>query len=318
MHALASEDISMDGPPPLILIIEDQEWPARALEAVLAPAGYAVLRAFTGRQGLARALAGHPDAILVDVGLPDMSGLEICRTLVADERIGPATPLVVTTAQPESRRLRMDALRAGAWDFVSLPPDSDELLAKLGNWIAAKREIERVRDGGLLDFATGVYNTRGLLQRAGELAAEAVRYQRPLACVVFTVAATDETGELVEPDPIYVQAVRDALRDTLRACDALGRLTPGQLAVLAPATDASGALRLAQRALEALDRRASTLPGAAPPRIEAGFFGVDNFREARLEAGELLARAAIALRAPGGAQPDSRIHAYPSTIQSLN
>jgi two-component system, cell cycle response regulator len=303
----------LPGPTPLILIIEDQDWSARALETVLGPAGYAILRGYTGEQGLERAFAARPDAILVDTGLPDVTGLDVCTRLRADERVGGVTPIVLMTAGSDNRRMRRQALEAGAWDFVTLPPDSFELLAKLATWIRARREIERVREEGLLDFPTGVYNARGMLQRAHELASEAARYQKPLACVVFTVDASEHLDNPNEPPTELLAAVRDALRATVRTCDTLGRLTAGQFAVLAPATDSTGALRLAERVLHAVERRLGG-HGDAQPHIGVGYFGVANYRVVNLDPAELLARATIALRAPlGRSGTDPRIRGYPET-----
>jgi PleD family two-component response regulator len=289
---------------PIILIIDDEEWSALALESMLVPAGYQVVHARSGIEGLERAFELKPDAILLDVDLPDLSGLDVCRQLSAHPGIGPATPLIVTTADPASRRRRLDALQAGAWDFVAMPPNMEELLARLSTWIRARRAAEFAREEGFLDPVTGVYNGRGLLQRMAELAAEASRYERPLACAVFTVTTSRDGVEAA-----VLCQVRDALAATVRSCDAIGRLASNQFAVLAPATDQQGALRLAQRAIESLDG-ARQVDGAAlvPERVQAGYFGVDNFRVAAVTAPEMLARATLALQTAGPL--DLRIHPY--------
>lgn len=301
--------------PPLVLIVNHQEWSARAVDAFLAPAGFAVLRAYTASSGLARAVAGRPDVVMVAERLPDMSGGELCLQLAADPRVGAATPILLVMEQECTRDARIAALEAGAWDVVSLPIDASELLAKLNTWIRAKREIERARNAGLLDELTGLYNTRGLLHRADELAAEAARYHKPLACVVFTLSGTPRADADLEADidPIVLSAVRDALRATVRSCDALGRLTGDKFAVLAPATDAAGALRLAQRALENLDARLRS-GELAPLRVQAGYFGVADFHAANVEPPELLARAVIATTHD---PTEARIRGYDSN-SSLN
>src|SRR5690348_10011699 len=57
--------------PPLVLIASDQEWSSRALESTLGPQGYAVLRAYNGRQALEHVERGHPDLVIVSEQLPD-------------------------------------------------------------------------------------------------------------------------------------------------------------------------------------------------------------------------------------------------------
>ena len=60
--------------PPIVLIVDDQEWTLRSLETFLAPNGFAVMRAFTGAKGFERAVAHTPDIVVIDADLPDMTG----------------------------------------------------------------------------------------------------------------------------------------------------------------------------------------------------------------------------------------------------
>jgi diguanylate cyclase (GGDEF)-like protein len=284
------------GRPPLILIVDDQEWSARALETILTAEGYGVTRATSGAEALTRAAAERPDGVLIDIGLPDMSGLEVCRRLIEHPAIGPTTPIIATTADGATRSRRLEAYRAGAWDFLPLPPDARELLAKLQNWIAARREYNRARDEGMLDAASGLYNTRGLRQRAAELIAEALRYDKPLACVVITVERAAPTGPAAEAGDMLVARAGEALRSTLRTYDAVGRITADQFAVLAPSTDPSGAQRLAQRAIETIDSAIRSEPSFRAATVEAGLFAVPNLRSAKVAPADLFARAASAVR----------------------
>src|SRR3954454_25397205 len=88
---------------PLVLIANDQEWSARSLESILGPAGYAVVRAYTGQQALERARTTQPDLVILDAQLPDIHGFEVCRSLRADSRLGATTPIVITTSGPSGR-----------------------------------------------------------------------------------------------------------------------------------------------------------------------------------------------------------------------
>ena len=155
--------------PPLVLIANDQEWSARSLESILAPNGYAVLRAYTGQQALERARAARPDLVILDAQMPDIHGVEVCRTLRADPRFSTTTPLIITTAGPSGRTQRLEAYRAGAWEFFGQPLDGEALLLKLETYLKSKLEVDRIRDENLLDHATGLYNMRGLSRRAREI-----------------------------------------------------------------------------------------------------------------------------------------------------
>ena len=123
--------------PPLVLIANDQEWAARSLESILGPNGYSVIRAHTGRQALERARQAEPDLVILDAQMPDMHGIDICRALRDDPRFGATTPIIITTAGPSGRAQRLEAYRAGAWEFLGQPLDGEARLLKLRTYAQA-------------------------------------------------------------------------------------------------------------------------------------------------------------------------------------
>ena len=66
---------------PIILLVNRQEWTARSVESVLQPAGFAVVKAYTGRQAIEVASRLRPDLVIVDFKLSDILGLEVCRAI---------------------------------------------------------------------------------------------------------------------------------------------------------------------------------------------------------------------------------------------
>src|SRR5512147_2736564 len=160
---------------PLVLIANDQEWTARAIESILAAKGYRVLRTFTAGETLKLARVVDPDLVILDRQLPDFSGVEVCRQLRADERFGAALPIVVTTAGPSGRQQRLAANEAGALEFFGQPLDSEALLHKISVYLAGYREVKRLRQGALIDQVTGLYSRVGLSRRATEVLSEARR-----------------------------------------------------------------------------------------------------------------------------------------------
>src|SRR5688572_31189820 len=283
-------------PPPLVLLASDQEWSTRSLESVLGPHGFASVRAYTGRQALELIRRTHPDVVIIDSGMPDTPGIDLCATLRDDPEFPSSTPVVMTTAGPASRSQRLDAYRAGAWEYLSLPVDAEALILKLSAFVRAKREIDRSREESLLDDSTGLYNVRGLARRAREMGAEASRRHAPLACVAVTASVGGEiSGE--DLDPRLAEEIGDLCRRTARSSDAVGRLGRSDFAILAPATDDAGAVRLAQRLREGA---AAALfgNGASVARYElrAGYCAYQDFSKSPVDAVELLLRAATALR----------------------
>ncbi|MDH4132907.1 MAG: response regulator [Gemmatimonadota bacterium] len=281
-------DTSQPGRPPLVLIANDQEWSARSLESILAPNGYAVLRAYTGNQALERAREGRPDLIILDAQMPDIQGYEVCQRLRQDPDFNPATPIIITTAGPSGRAQRLEAYRAGAWEFLGQPLDGESLLLKLETFLAAKRMADRAGAEPLVDAASGLYSSRGLSRRAREIGSEVSRRREPLTCIVFTVEA--------EPDQdgagAAVERVADVLRRQGRASDAIGRLGHAEFAIVAPATQADGVRRL----LDRLEQAISPVADTPALKLRAGYYSVPNMAAAKVAPLEMLLRATAALR----------------------
>lgn len=302
--------------PLLVLIANDQEWSARSLETMLGPHGYAVLRTYNARQTLDMARRVRPDAVIVDARLPDGDGLEACAALRGADYLGPATPIIVTTSDPGHRGELVAAYEAGAWDYVVLPLDGEVLLHKLGTFASAKREADRLRDDGLLDPITGLYNARGLARRAREIGAEATRRGDALACVAFTPAPEGAAlDDAMSDDTIARIAERlgGLLRRTGRNSDAVGRLGRTEFAIIAPATEALGAQRLAERVQEAVNAEHIALDGVDTVHLRAGYCAVPDYAHSSVDAVEMLVRATSALRqhrGRGSPVPAASIQAF--------
>ena len=287
--------------PPIVLIIDDQEWSTRSLESVLAPDGFAVMRAYTAQAGLERARVQPPDLVFVSNNLPDSEAVGLCAALCDEVALSAATPILMTSPDPPTREQRLTALHAGAWDYISYPIDAQELLLRLGAYVRAKFEADRARELCLLDESTGLYNFRGLEQRAQELRSQAYREESALACVVIAPLLMGGTSEAEMPlDEKQVAAVVEhlgrALRSAGRLSDAIGRLGQSEFAVVAPKTDRSGATQLAER-LAAAIRQANGENGGHHMELRAGYHAVPNVREEPVEARNLMAHATMALRA---------------------
>ena len=286
--------------PPVVLVANDEEWSARSLESILGPNGYAVLRALSGRQAIDLARDTQPDAIFLDLHLPDMDGAEMCRLLRGHPRIGAATPIVVTTAGASSRADIVRSYASGATEFYAQPFDSEMLLLKLANSVRAKTEVDRLAGESLTDRASGLYSFRGLAQRAREIGSDAHRHRTALACVAFSADADLSDIEAQMLDDItqrVVQHLGVVCRSCGRASDAVGRLSPSDFGLIAPDTDRSGALRLVERLRKSLQD--SPLPIEGRSRafdLRVGYAVVPNFAESPVDALELLLRAAAALR----------------------
>ena len=128
-----------------ILVIEDDDSVRSAVRRALLLGGYEVLVAATGEEGLLTIATELPDAIVLDLGLPDIDGMEVCRRLRA---LGNRTPILMLTARVEVED-RIDGLEAGADDYLIKPYDVRELQARLR--AIMRRHLEGI-DGRSLRF----------------------------------------------------------------------------------------------------------------------------------------------------------------------
>jgi two-component system, OmpR family, KDP operon response regulator KdpE len=111
---------------PLVLIVEDEPQMVRFLRASLATHNYRLIESTTAADGLAQAAARNPDLILLDLGLPDLDGLEVTRRI----REWTATPIIVLSARGQDED-KISALDAGADDYLTKPFSVGELLARM-------------------------------------------------------------------------------------------------------------------------------------------------------------------------------------------
>jgi len=113
-------------PRPLVLVVEDEPQMRRFLRASLGAEGYRVLEAWSVADGVRQVTAEHPDAVLLDLGLPDGDGLELVRRV----REWSSVPVIVVSARGREEE-KVAALDAGADDYLPKPFGTKELLARL-------------------------------------------------------------------------------------------------------------------------------------------------------------------------------------------
>lgn len=204
---------------PRILVIEDEAPIRRFLKIVLASAGYEMLEAERGRLGVERAATAAPDAVLLDLGLPDMDG----KAVIAAIRDWSQVPILVLSVR-DGEAEKIAALDAGADDYVTKPFATGELLARLRVLLrkraAGKAEPTELEAGALrMNLATRTVAVEGaeakltrkqfdvlalLMRHAGRLVSH-----RQILTTVWGPAHVEDTHYL----RIAVGHVRDKLGD---------------------------------------------------------------------------------------------------------
>ena len=298
---MAAQTTDVQGSPPLVLLANDQEWSSRSLESVLGPRGFATVRAFTGKQALELVRTTRADAIVLDVALPDISGLDIIRVLREEPAFQAGTPVILLTSGTPTRAQRLEAYREGAWELLSEPYDIEALVLKLELFVRAKREADRTLEAGLLDSATGLYNARGLARRAREIGADAARRRSSIACVALMAHAEGSSApEAVvglDLEASVLGRLSEVCRQSARISDVVGRLGRSELVVIAPSTDAEGAERIIARVRGQLEEVPVPIGGQQRQlRVTSGFAAVDDFSTSSSDVVSLLLKAAGELR----------------------
>jgi putative two-component system response regulator len=126
----------------LVLVAEDDIANRALLARLLERAGYRSIAVADGRDALRAAIEEDPDLVLLDIGLPGLNGLDVCRRLRADPRTV-ALPIILVTGQVSSRDV-VAGLDAGADDFVRKPYDEAELMARVRSVLRLARVTAEV------------------------------------------------------------------------------------------------------------------------------------------------------------------------------
>jgi len=130
--------------PPQILIVDDNPENLDILEARLARHGYEILTARDGEEALAMAREKRPDLILLDIMMPKLDGIEVCRRLKADRSL-PFMPIIMVTARADSKDI-VHGLGAGGDEYLTKPVDQAALVARIKSMLRIKGLHDTVQE----------------------------------------------------------------------------------------------------------------------------------------------------------------------------
>jgi adenylate cyclase len=130
--------------PPQILIVDDNPENLDILEARLASHGYDILTARDGEEALATAREKRPDLILLDIMMPKLDGIEVCRRLKADRSL-PFMPIIMVTAKADSKDI-VRGLEAGGDEYLTKPVDQAALVARIKSMLRIKGLHDTVQE----------------------------------------------------------------------------------------------------------------------------------------------------------------------------
>src|ERR1700693_3455645 len=129
--------------PPRILIVDDNEANRDILDARLRAHGYVPLQAADGEEALVATRQHVPDLILLDVMMPKLNGIEVCRRIKGDASL-PYTPIILVTAKSDSQDV-VAGLDAGADEYLAKPIDQAALVARVRSMLRVKALHDQVQ-----------------------------------------------------------------------------------------------------------------------------------------------------------------------------
>jgi adenylate cyclase len=130
--------------PPQILIVDDNPENLDILQTRLASHGYEILTARDGEEALATAREKRPDLILLDIMMPKLDGIEVCRRLKADRSL-PFMPIIMVTARADSKDI-VRGLEAGGDEYLTKPVDQAALVARIKSMLRIKGLYDTVQE----------------------------------------------------------------------------------------------------------------------------------------------------------------------------
>ena len=257
-----------EAPPRSILLVDDDRANIQALREGLGPESYRFLEACDGPSALSVVRDAAPDLVLMDVEMPGLGGVEVCRILKSSQKQFGFVPVILMTARgPEGK---IEGLELGADDYLVKPIEVAELRARVKSMLRLKasndalqdsnRQLEalneKLRELSTTDALTGLHNRLSFNQRFDYEFNRARRYRSSLAVVMMDLdhfkKVNDEHGHPF--GDLVLRGVAQALRRELRDVDTLARYGGEEIVAILPETshrDAEGVAERLRKGVEA-------------------------------------------------------------------
>jgi diguanylate cyclase (GGDEF)-like protein len=287
-----------------ILVVDDHEDNIEVLKVRLESWGYTTASCYNGTDALAYVENTPPDLILLDVMMPEISGIEVARRIKGNKAL-PFIPIIMQTAL-DSTEDKVEGLEAGADDYITKPIDFAELKARLRSMLRIKRlqealeerekellEVnERLRFMSQTDGLTGLDNRRHLNERIDEMFQHAQRLNEPFSLVMCDLdkfKSVNDTYGHQAGDEVLKQLAK-ILKDEAREIDRVGRYGGEEFMLLLPGTVLDAAVTFAERVRKRIEANTFTFDGGTLQRTAS--FGVSGWPHPMIGDSDALVRTA--------------------------
>jgi two-component system cell cycle response regulator len=244
-------DIEESGP--VVLLVDDEPDIRRVVAAKLRGAGYTVETAGDGAEACEKIREAPPHIVLLDMMMPGMSGLEVCRWIRNQPAVQHAYVIFLTAKSQVGDRV--SGLDAGADDYVVKPFDLNELMARVRAGERRHTNVHALKEQAVRDALTGLYGKQVFWVFLEKEFHRARRYAYALAVVVVDMdnlkAVNDSHGHLA--GDAAIRAVGCILETSRRSSDIAVRFGGDEFVLLLPQTDLAGAQVVAERIRQAVE-----------------------------------------------------------------
>lgn len=236
-----------------ILCIDDDHDILNLLGKILANAGYNVIKASDGKQGISEALNRKPDLILLDILMPGMDGYEVCKK-IKDKEETKNIPIIFITAKKEDED-EAKGLKIGAVDYIRKPFYPPIVTSRIRTQLDLKLKTDMLEKLVSIDGLTNIYNRRKFDETLKLEWKRAMRNKRSLSLIMSDIdhfkGYNDHYGHTAGDD--CLRRVSQGMKNLLqRPADLLARYGGEEFAVILPETDYRGAIYISNILLKGI------------------------------------------------------------------
>lgn len=206
-----------------ILVVDDNRLNIMLLEQILEDEEYEVHTLESGKEALQTSIDIKPDAILLDIMMPDIDGFEVCK-LIKENPDTKHIPIIMVTAKSEGEDLKK-AFSIGAFDYIKKPIDEIEVSVRLNSALNFSRQQKELEKMAMIDGLTGLFNHRLILELFDKECEKAKRTQKGISFVMIDIDhfknVNDTYGHRAGDE--VLRGLSKILTEQLRDSDLVGR-----------------------------------------------------------------------------------------------